>query len=321
VTLQAVGDDRDGVTARAPAKVNLSLAVGPLRSDGFHELATVYQAVSLFDEVTVRWAEPGEDTPLVQIERSSGSASGPQVPEGEDNLAWRAVTHLANATGQSAAVRVSIRKAIPVAGGMAGGSADAAAALVACDALWGTELSKEELAAIAGDIGSDVPFLLHGGNAVGMGRGELISPALARGEFHWVFAVADTGLATPDVYRELDRLRDEQTRDGSRKAPHPQVPEAVMAALRGGDAPELGKALSNDLQRAALSLKPRLRLVLEVGQEYGALGSVISGSGPTVAFLVRSAESSIDLSVALSASGTCRTVLRATGPVPGARII
>jgi 4-diphosphocytidyl-2-C-methyl-D-erythritol kinase len=318
VTLHAVeGADPIGVTVRAPGKVNLSLAVGPIRSDGFHEIATVYQAVSVYDEITVHEVDSDDPAPLVTV---AGQGSTHLVPAGEENLAWRAVSLLARETGREANVRVHIRKGIPIAGGMAGGSADAAGALVACDALWGTELGRDELATLAADIGSDVPFLLHGGNAIGTGRGEIVNPALARGEFHWVFAVAETGLATPDVYRELDRLRDEQMRDGARKASAPHVSDAVMSALRSGDAQALGEALGNDLQRAALSLKPRLRLALDVGAEYGALGSLVSGSGPTVAFLVRSHEAGIDMAMALSASGSCKTVLRATGPVVGARI-
>lgn len=317
MTLHAVGNsDPTSVTARCPAKVNLSLGVGPLRSDGFHELATVYQAVSVYDEVTVQEVDDSDDAPLVSIEGATGD-----VPLGEDNLAWKAVRALARETGRTGNIRLTIRKGIPVAGGMAGGSADAAAALVAADAFWGTELSKDELATIAAEIGSDVPFLIHGGTAVGTGRGEVISPALARGEFHWVFAVSDSGLATPAVYKELDRLRDAEKRDGARTAPAAAVPDALMAALRSGDAPALGAALTNDLQRAALSLKPKLKLVLDVGDDYNALGCVVSGSGPTVAFLVKSHEAAIDLAVALSASGVCRNVLRASGPVAGARVV
>lgn len=305
-----------GVTARCPAKVNLMLGVGPLRSDGFHELATVYQAVGIYDEVTIFEVEADDPTPLVTVENASGD-----VPTGETNLAWKAVQALARHTDNTANVRLQIHKGIPVAGGMAGGSADAAAALVAADALWQTGLTKDELADIAASIGSDVPFLLHGGTAVGTGRGEVISPALARGEFHWVFAVAEGGLMTPAVYKELDRLRDGDKRDGAKNAPAASIPDVLMAALRNGDAQALGKSLANDLQRSALSLKPKLKLTLDVGAEYNALGAVVSGSGPTVAFLAKSNESALDLAVALSASGTCRTVLRATGPVSGAKVV
>lgn len=316
MSLQALENLDAGVTARSPGKVNLTLGVGPLRSDGYHELATVYQAVSVYDEVTITEVEDDDPTPLVTVENASG-----EVPTGESNLAWKAVLALARHTEREPNVRITVRKGIPVAGGMAGGSADAAATLVALDSLWRTELGKDELAQIAAEVGSDVPFLIHGGTAVGTGRGEIISPALARGEFHWVFALAEGGLMTPAVYKELDRLRDSDKRDGAKNAPAASVPDVLMAALRNGDAQALGAALTNDLQRAALSLKPKLKLTLDVGAEYNVLGSVVSGSGPTVAFLVKSHEAALDLAVALTASGTCRTVLRATGPVPGARLI
>lgn len=315
MSLQALDNIDAGVTVRSPGKVNLTLGVGPLRSDGYHELATVYQAVSVYDEVSVVEVEANDPTALVTVENASG-----EVPTGASNLAWKAVLALSRHAEREPNVRITVRKGIPVAGGMAGGSADAAATLVALDSLWGTDLGKDELARIAAEVGSDVPFLIHGGTAVGTGRGEIISPALARGEFHWVFALAEGGLMTPAVYKELDRLRDADKRDGAKNAPAANVPDALMAALRNGDAQALGAALHNDLQRAALSLKPKLKLTLDVGAEYNALGAVVSGSGPTVAFLVKSHEAALDLAVALTASGTCRTVLRATGPVPGARL-
>jgi 4-diphosphocytidyl-2-C-methyl-D-erythritol kinase len=212
-------------------------------------------------------------------------------------------------------VHLLIRKAIPVAAGLAGGSADAAAALVACDALWNAGLDRAELAELGAGLGSDVPFALLGGTAVGLGRGERLTPALARGRFEWVFAVADEGLATTDVYAELDRIRKD------RVMAEPRVDDAVMSALRSGRPAALGEALCNDLQPAAVSLRPGLMRVLEAGEEYGALGSVVSGSGPTVALLARDAEHAIDLAVALTASGVCRTVKRAYGPVPGARLV
>jgi 4-diphosphocytidyl-2-C-methyl-D-erythritol kinase len=205
---------------------------------------------------------------------------------------------------------------------MAGGSADAAGALVACDALWGLGLSRDELAELAADLGSDVPFLLHGGTSLAHGRGEKLTPVLARGAFSWVFAVADGALSTPAVYAECDLLREQAgLGPGGAMAPEPRASDAVLSALRAGDPTTLGPALTNDLQKAALSLRPSLAQVLEVGTEYGALGAVVSGSGPTCAFLVRDDEHAIDLTVALSASGVCGTVLRAHGPVPGARVV
>jgi 4-diphosphocytidyl-2-C-methyl-D-erythritol kinase len=301
--------DAHAVTVRVPAKVNLQLAVGARRSDGFHDLATVFHAVSLYDEVT---ASPAGDRGLrVSVEGEHAA----DVPLGEENLAARAARLLAERAGVQPAVHLHVRKGIPVSGGMAGGSADAAAALVACDVLWGTGLDRGGLRELAAQLGSDVPFALVGGTAIGLGRGDRLMPALARGHFEWVFAVADGGLSTPAVYAECDRLR------AGRVLPEPRVSENLMAALRAGDPVALGRALRNDLQPAACNLRPQLRMTLEVAQEYRALGSIVSGSGPTVALLARDAEHALDLAVALTASGACRTVKRAHGPVHGARVI
>jgi 4-diphosphocytidyl-2-C-methyl-D-erythritol kinase len=212
-------------------------------------------------------------------------------------------------------VQLTLRKGIPVAGGMAGGSADAAATLVACDTLWGTHLEREALHELAAELGSDVPFALTGGTAMGTGRGQILSAVLARGTYHWVVATADRGLPTPAVYRELDRMRD------GTAAADPAVPAALMAALRSGDADALGPALVNDLERAVISMRPALGQTLEVGLDAGALGAVVCGSGPTCVFLVRDPEQGLDVAVSLTAAGACRSVRRATGPVPGARVV
>lgn len=296
------------MTVRVPAKVNLQLSVGPAGVDGYHELATVFQAVGIFDEVTARpTAGSGVSLSL------SGDADG--VEADPDNLAWRAAVLLADHAGVTPDVDLHVRKAIPVAGGMAGGSADAAGALVACDALWRLQTPREELMALAAMLGSDVPFMLHGGTAIGTGRGERLTTVLTRGTFMWVFAIADQGLSTPAVYRECDRLR------GGRRVPAPYVSEMLMQAVRAGDSVLLGKSLHNDLQAAALTLRPALRQVLELGEEYGAFGSIVSGSGPTCAFVARDDEHALDLAVALTASGVCRTVKRGIGPVAGAKIV
>ena len=294
------------VTVRAPAKVNLELRVGPLRADGFHTLATVYQAVSLFDEVTVR---ASEDWAI-----SIGGSRALGVPADETNLAIRAARALAAAHDIDEPVEILIEKDIPVAGGMAGGSADAAAALVACDWLWGLGCSREELARIGAELGSDIPFLVHGGTAIGTGRGEVVTPVLTRGTFHWVFAAAEAGLSTPAVYAEFDRLA------AGREVPEPTASTGLMSALRSGDAQELAAHLGNDLQDAAISLRPELGALLADGLSYGALGGIVSGSGPTVAFLTADHERAIDLAVALTASGTVTHAQRATGPVHGATL-
>ena len=297
------------MTVRVPAKVNLHLSVGPLREDGYHELVTVFHAVGLWDEVVAkRTAKRG-------ISLKITGEGEDFLPCDESNLAWRAAELLAKDAGFDPDVELRLTKGIPVAGGMAGGSADAAGALLACDALWELNTPRSVLMELAADLGSDVPFALHGGTAIGVGRGEQLTPVLSRGEFHWVFALADEGLSTPAVYRECDRLR------AGRPVREPYVSDILMQALRAGDAVVLGKALHNDLQEAAISLRPSLRQLLEVGEDYGALGGLVSGSGPTCAFLVAGEEASLDLAVALTASGACRTVKRAVGAVPGARII
>jgi 4-diphosphocytidyl-2-C-methyl-D-erythritol kinase len=293
---------------RVPAKVNLQLSVGPLRSDGYHELATLFQAVSIFDEVTAR-SRP--DTGIALTISGEGATD---LPVDDGNLAYLAAAALADFIGMDPAVDLHIHKAIPIAGGMAGGSADAAATLVACDALWRLGLPRDVLSDVAADLGADVPFLLHGGNAIGTGRGDAIMPVLSRGTFHWVFALADGGLSTPAVYGECDRLREGQ------QVPPPSVSDELMQAIRAGDAVQLGRHLANDLQAAALSLRPAIGQVLEVGDDLGALGGLVSGSGPTCALLARDEEHALDIAVGLSAAGVCRTVRRASGPVVGARV-
>ncbi|WP_347355028.1 4-(cytidine 5'-diphospho)-2-C-methyl-D-erythritol kinase [Intrasporangium sp.] len=298
------------VTVRAPAKVNLELRVGPRRRDGYHDLATVFQAVSLHDEVSV-WRS--DDWQVL--------AAGPYaelVPTAGENIAVRAARLIAARGEVDEALTIRIDKDIPVAGGMAGGSADAAATLLACDLLWGLDLDRDELGELAAELGSDVPFPLQGGNLMGSGRGERLTPVLARGSFDWVFAVSGTGLSTPEVYAEADRLR-QQWRSGP--PPAPRVSARLMAALRSGDAEALGAALGNDLQEAAFALRPELRDLCEAGIDFGALGAIVSGSGPTVAFLTASHEAALDLSVSLSAAALCRDIRRARGPVPGAQVV
>jgi len=299
-----------GVVARVPAKVNLQLSVGPLASDGYHEVTTVFQAISLFDDVSVATAPVGNG---LSIDITGQTSNG--VPADSSNLAIRAAELMIKNYDLPADLAIKLKKEIPVAGGMAGGSADAAGVIVGLDSLFELGLSRDEMESVGSKIGSDVPFSICGGVAIGSGRGDQITPALAKGNYFWVLALSNQGLATPSVYQECDRLRE------GLSIATPQVSEPLMQALRSGDAKALGKALSNDLQSAACSLRPALRLVLDVGVDYGALGGIVSGSGPTVAFLVSSDEHAMDLTVALSASGVVSSVARATGPVSGARII
>ena len=295
------------VTVRAPAKVNLHLAVGDVRPDGFHELVTVFQALSLTDDVVVAPADG-----LRVTVRGEGAVS---VPVDHRNLVWRAAELLAAAAGREADVSISLAKDIPVAGGMAGGSADAAATLVALCALWRLEMSREELAVIAARLGSDVPFSLHGGTAMGTGRGEQLLPVLARNTFHWVLAFAPDGLSTPEVYAELDRMR------AAGDPPRVGDVQPLMHALTAGDAVALAPLLANDLQAAALSLRPALRRTLRAGTSAGALAGIVSGSGPTCAFLCTDADAAVRVGAELAGAGVCRTVRVASGPTPGARVV
>jgi 4-diphosphocytidyl-2-C-methyl-D-erythritol kinase len=312
------------VTVRVPAKVNLQLAVGPVRADGYHDVATVYHAVSLFDEVTI--APAACDSVAVTGEGADS------VPADDGNLASRAAGALLQAVRPGSrddpGLAIQITKRIPVAAGLAGGSANAAATLVACNELWGIGLSQQELCDLASDVGSDVAFGLLGGTAIGIGRGEQVTPVLTSGTFHWVLVFADRGLSTADVYAACDRMR---ASNGSRQAdehkmgtasvPDPVLDNALIAALRSGDPAELGPLLSNDLQWAAISLRPELRRTLAAGRELGALGAMVSGSGPTCAFLAKNRRHARDLTAALAGAGVCRTVAQVTGPAPGATIV
>ncbi|MFK0101613.1 4-(cytidine 5'-diphospho)-2-C-methyl-D-erythritol kinase [Streptomyces sp. NPDC091040] len=295
------------VTVRVPAKVNVQLAVGAARPDGFHDLANVFLAVGLYDEVTV--------TPADSLRITCSGPDAAQVPLDASNLAARAASALAARHGIAPDVHLHIDKDIPVAGGMAGGSADGAGALLACDALWGTGTPREELLALCAELGSDVPFSLVGGAALGTGRGERLTPVEVGGTFHWVFAVADGGLSTPAVYREFDRLT-----EGTR-VPEPAASDALLDALRSGDPKALAASLSNDLQAPALALRPSLSATLAAGTEAGALAALVSGSGPTTAFLTEDAATADRVAAALTASGTCRTARTAASPVPGATVL
>lgn len=299
------------VTVASPAKINLSLGVGPVRPDGYHPLATVYQAIGLYDDVTVRRARGGLAESTLSLAADGVDVS--EVPTDSSNLALRAVALLADYHGIDEAVDLSIRKRIPVAGGLAGGSTDAAGALVACDALWRTRTPREKLMALAAELGSDVPFCLVGGTAIGSGRGERVTPAMTRGTYWWVLALAEGGLSTPEVYREFDRMHE------GRRAPDPEIPDALMAALRTGDVAKVGAALSNDLQEAAIRLRPELEEVLALGRHGSAHGALVSGSGPTCLFLAESESHATQIRGWLWRS--VPTLVYAPGPVPGARVI
>lgn len=298
------------VTVRVPGKVNLYLEVGDRRPDGYHELATVFHAVSLLDEVTVSTSD------VLTLEVAGEGADS--LPTDERNLAWRAAELMADHVGRAPDVAIAIDKAIPVAGGMAGGSADAAAVLVAMNELWELGVPRRDLHALAAQLGSDVPFALHGGTALGTGRGEELATVLTRNTFHWVLAFSDGGLSTATVFSEIDRLREAQERT---LPPRLESAEPVLGALASGDPAELAQLVGNDLQPAALTLDPSLRRTLRAGVEAGALAGVVSGSGPTCAFLCASAGSAVDVGTELAGAGVCRTVRVASGPVQGARVV
>ena len=296
------------VTLKVPAKINLQLSVGPLKSDGYHELATVFQAVSLYDEVKISKAASGSGITL----KISGAKD---LPTDSTNLAWKAAEIMANRFGCGTDLEIQIKKEIPVAGGMAGGSANAAAVLIGMDALFDLKIARSELMTIGSTLGADVPFAIMGNVAIGRGHGDQLNSVLSRGNYLWVLAFSNQGLSTPAVYKECDRLR-----TGMNIA-NPTINDSLLQALASGDAKLLGKSLVNDLQAAACSLKPSLRLILDVGNEYGALGSIVSGSGPTVAFLVSDQDHALDLTVALSGSGVVSNAISVNAPVSGAKII
>lgn len=295
------------VTVRVPGKVNLYLGVGDRRPDGYHDITTVFHAVSLSDEVTVR------DADVLSL-RVAGEGAD-EVPADERNLAWQAAELIAEHVGRAPDVQITLEKSIPVAGGMAGGSADAAAVLVAVNELWELGVPRRDLHAMAARLGSDVPFALHGGTALGTGRGEELTTVLARSTFHWVLAFGAGGLSAAAVYAEIDRLRESGT------PAKLTDPEPLLTALSSGDPRLLAPLLGNDLQPAALSLAPDLRRTLRAGESAGALAGVVSGSGPTCAFLCASAAAAVDVGAELAGAGVCRTVRVASGPVHGARVV
>ncbi len=296
------------MTVRAAAKVNLYLGVGRPRSDGYHPLATVYQTLSLHDDVTAatsgRWSVElvSEDG----IDRDS-------FPTGEDNIVVRAGRLLAAHHRDARAASLTVRKSIPIAGGLAGGSADAAATLVALDRLWDLQTSDADLLSIGGQLGSDVPFALVGGTALGGGRGELVTPMLDQATRWWVVVPARSGLSTPVVYRHFDQL--------SPDAPEEvHVPEDLLSALEHPDNRVLAATLHNDLAAAAIDLRPELGELIEAGERAGALRGIISGSGPTVLFLCADRGSADRVRTALVEAGQPR-VLVALGPVSGTHVV
>ncbi|GAA5150251.1 4-(cytidine 5'-diphospho)-2-C-methyl-D-erythritol kinase [Microbacterium pseudoresistens] len=300
------------VHVRAPGKVNLYLGVGGRHDDGYHALATVFQALSLGEDVI---ATDAADFSL----EVTGAADPDSVPTDDRNLAMRAAKLLASATGYTGGVHLELRKSVPVAGGMGGGSADAAGALLACDALWETGLSTTRLHELAARLGADVPFAMMGGTAVGTGRGDRLTTALARGRYDWVLVTSDGGLSTPAVYARLDEYREHNGALADEPPRSLDVPPPVLQALRSGDPHALAAELANDLQVAALLERPDLQTVIDEGVACGALRGIVSGSGPTIALLCENPASASAVCDRLAENG--RDAMHAYGPVPGARII
>ncbi|VXB99882.1 4-diphosphocytidyl-2-C-methyl-D-erythritol kinase [Microbacterium sp. 8M] len=307
------------VHVRAPGKINLFLGVGDLDEDGYHALSTVFQAVSLYEDVV---ATPADDFTIAV----SGAAAPDTVPLDDRNLAMRAAKALAAATGYEGGVHLDVRKSVPVAGGMGGGSADAAAALLACNELWRTGLDHARLHELAARLGADVPFALMGGTAVGSGRGDVLTAALSRGRYEWVLVLDDEGLSTPAVYRAFDLVTAEERESdpvghAQRRRRDPvQVPPSFFESLLSGDPSALGRSLRNQLQAGSFRLRPQLEeLIQHVRRAEDVVGGVVSGSGPTVAFLCASAAGADALAERLREQG--RTALRAHGPVRGAHVV
>jgi 4-diphosphocytidyl-2-C-methyl-D-erythritol kinase len=296
------------VRVSSPAKINLCLGVGPVRDDGYHPLATVYQAVGLYDEVVLR----PSDTEQLTVSGEGVDVAG--VPTDAENLALRAVRVLGEHHGVELTVALHIHKRIPVAGGLAGGSTDAAAALVGADALFELHTPRAALLELAAGLGSDVPFCLIGGTAMGSGRGETVTPVMTRGQYWWVIVPDDGGLSTSAVYAEFDRLTDGST------VPEPEIPDELLAALRAGSSERLGAVLANDLQDAALSLRPELAGRLRCGREVSAQGALVSGSGPTTVFLCEGPEHADQVDLLVQQECGTPPALVVAGPVHGARV-
>jgi len=301
------------LTVRAAAKINLLLGVGAQRPDGFHTLVTVYQAVSVYDDLTATFPAEGSGELRVATDVAAYIDATHLPPTGH-NIVDRAAAALTDHHGRPVAAAVRVDKMIPIAGGLAGGSADGAAALLALDRLHGLGTTDDDLLALAAGLGSDVPFALVGGSALGEGHGEIVTPIDDHGSWWWVVVPSEEGMSTPAVYRHYDELRPD--------APLvPDPPDEVVAALIGGDVRRLSAALHNDLEQAACDLRPDLARLIVEGVDAGALRGLVSGSGPTCVFLCESADHARSVAGALTAADEQRVVLVAHGPVAGAHVV
>lgn len=302
------------VIAQAPGKINCYFRVGPPRADGYHDVASLYVAVSLFEQIEATLRTDGELQ--LRLDESSTVVSEPETfPLGEGNLVYQAAQMLREHTGISLGADLNIVKRVPIAGGMGGGSADAAATLVACNELWQAGLDREELGRLGARLGADVPFALMGGAAIGLGIGDQLAPLLTRAQTDWVLIPASYGLSTPRVYAMLDRLR-----MGQDIAVPQEIDPDVIKALLAADAEALSELLVNDLTQASLALAPELGTVRDLAEGAGALRAMVSGSGPTLALLVRDAEHATEVMAQLGDEVGVAT-LAVTAPAPGARVL
>jgi len=294
------------VTVRAPGKINLALHVGPREASGYHDLLSVFHAVDVWETLT---AEDASEFSLTV----SGDVVLDEIPLDENNLVIKAARAVQRLCGFEGAAAFHVDKQVTVGGGMAGGSADAAAALIAVDALWGTKLSQVQLLELAAELGSDVPFSLEGYTQIGRGRGHLLEPIDSL-PFYWVIVPQTLHLSTPLVYSTLDVMRGE-----SAPAVPPAPSRGLLDALFAGDAHELAGELVNDLAAPAISLAPQIESVLETGANLGALAGMVSGSGPTCVFLTKDAEHQARLSDGFEAAGIY--ALSASSPARGAHLL
>lgn len=348
------------VSVSAPGKVNLFLALGAARPDGYHPLNTIFAQIGLSETVTVTPLQslattapqpastapvssassvPALASPAARADSASAAAQpapsatavpaqpglvpaaqtgGPRielaltrpdsnVPLDHTNLAYRAAQAVAQQAAQRGLatpdVHILLDKAVPVAGGMAGGSADAAATLKACNEFWQVGLSLEELAHLGAQLGADVPFGLYGGVALGTGRGDLIEPLKAApGPYYWTFALQDEGLSTAAVFKHFDA-----TVQAPPAADMP--PEQLLTALEAGDVAEVSRHIRNDLQATAIDLRPELGQLIDLAKKAGALAAMVSGSGPTVAALSSSRAAAERVALCWSLTPFCDQVV------------
>ena len=336
----AVSASDRAVSVSAPGKVNLFLALGAARPDGYHPLNTVFAQIGLSETVTVSplkslattapqpastapvssaSSAPALAAPAAQSDSAPAAQTGgprielaltrpdSNVPLDHTNLAYRAAQAVAQQAAQRGLatpdVRILLDKAVPVAGGMAGGSADAAATLKACNEFWQVGLSLEELAHLGAQLGADVPFGLYGGVALGTGRGDLIEPLKAApGPYYWTFALQDEGLSTAAVFKHFDA-----TVQAPPAADMP--PEQLLAALEAGDVAEVSRHIRNDLQATAIELRPELGQLIDLAERAGALVAMVSGSGPTVAALSSSRAAAERVALCWSLTPFCDQVV------------